>query len=163
MKAWQKLLLALIIMAAAILAFMYRQSNYESPESIVTAVPANSDNTQNGVPSTSVPVETTPTFVPPTQEPAPLPTPPVQVEVPEPVTPTPKPEYQDTNLPLESLTLGAFGAVRAYDIGAVDTNTPSNEAETGIPGINYDTLLQPMKPGMETEGVSQELSNVDNS
>lgn len=163
MKPWQKLLLAVIIMVAAVLALMYRQSNYESPESIVTAVPANSDNTLNGVPPSGATVETTPVAVVPTQIPT-QPTPPVQVEVPEPETPVALPEYQATNLVLEPLMLGTFGAhnVRSYDLDATDWNAPEVE-DKSIPGVSYDTLLQPMRPGMETEGVSQELSNLDMS
>lgn len=153
MKSWHKALLVLVIVAAVVLAVMYRRSNYETPESIVTAVPATAPSppSQGGIPDTASKIETSPTTVVPTQ----MPQPPVEsVKLPEP-TAVVQGDFQDVNLPLTPIVAGSSRGVRAYDLDMVDTNEPLI-SDNSVPGLSYGTPPALLSLGLPTETPPQQ-------
>lgn len=153
MKPWHKALLVILIVVAVILAVMYRRSNYETPESIVTAVPATvpSPPSQSGVPDGASVLETSPTTVIPTQ----MPQAPVEsIKIPE-QPPIVQSDFQDVNLPLTPIVAGSGRGVRAYDLDAVDTNEPVI-SDNSVPGLSYGTPPPLLSLGIPTESPPQE-------
>lgn len=152
MKTWHKFLLAFVIVVAVVLAFMYRQSNYESPESIVTAMPGSAPpSAQGGVPPGASTLETSPTAVIPSQMPQAA----VEsVQLPE-QAPVVQSDFQDVNLPLTPIVAGSGRGVRAYDLDMVDTNEPLM-SDDSIPGLTYGTPPPLLSLGLPTESPPQE-------
>lgn len=152
MKRWHKILLVLVILVAIVLAVKYRRSNYESPESIVTAVPGSvPPSAQGGIPPGASTLESSPTTVVPSQ----MPQAPVEsIKIPE-EAPVVQSDFQDVNLPLTPIVAGSSRGVRAYDLDMVDTNEPLM-SDDSIPGLTYGTPPPLLSLGVPTESPPQE-------
>ena len=153
MKRWHKIVLVLVILVAVVLAVKYRRSNYESPESIVTSIPATAPSppSQGGIPPGASTLESSPAAVIPSQ----MPQAPVEsIKIPE-QAPVVQSDFQDVNLPLTPIVAGSGRGVRAYDLDMVDTNEPLM-SDDSIPGLTYGTPPPLLSLGVPTESPPEE-------
>jgi hypothetical protein len=152
MKRWHKVVLVLVIIVAVILAVKYRRSNYESPESIVTAMPGSAPpSAQGGIPPGASILESSPTTVIPSQ----MPQAPVESVVLPEQAPVVQSDFQDVNLPLTPIVAVSGRGVRAYDLDMVDTNEPLM-SDDSIPGLTYGTPPPLLSLGVPTESPPDE-------
>jgi hypothetical protein len=143
-KTWHKVLMVLVIVAAILVAVMYRRSMYESPEQVMAT-----SNVQPVIETTAMPASN----VQPTMETSNV-QPTMETTAQPVMTST---GYQPSNIYAgRGSSVGGMTTTRAYDIAAIDMEDVANADEELVRVV--ETAAEPVETPMVTKSMYTELS-----